>query len=93
MSSPRSSALWDVFNVSHTVIIERLSACTGGVQTAQIYHYEKKKKKCVKCKNENNNHCVLNPLIYKITSIIWMPSLFILVFFYVYVLKKTIALL
>lgn len=82
MSSPRSSALGDVFNVSYIVIIEPLSAGdrhTGGVRPHRFIIREKKKTKC-ECENENNNQCVLKPLIYKITSITAMPSPFIFVF-------------
>lgn len=83
MSSPRSSASGDVFNMSHIVIIEPLCAVdryTGGVRPHRFIIMEKKKSVSVKKKNKNNNHCVLNPLIYKITSITSMPSPFILVF-------------
>lgn len=48
MSSPRSSALGDVFNMSHIVIIEPLSAgdrYTGGVRPHRFIIMEKNKKR------------------------------------------------
>lgn len=72
MSLPRSLALGVAFKMSHTVIIDPLCAAdryTGDMQTAQIYHDEKK--------NENSSDWILKPLTYKITSIISIILLFI----------------